>query len=226
MNFLSHFYFDQNSADSYLILGTVLPDLLKNADKTINIHPEKLSKHPNNDVNSIITGWKKHLEVDKFFHSSEFFKYHSHELKLVLRPAIEASPVKPFFLGHIALELILDNLLITTQQLDTEGFYAHLSNADKHVIDEFLRYSRLIETDVFFRFYDNFINERYLLSYAQASKITYALRQICKRIWQDPFTPAQEVQMTDVLANYRRFIQPQFLEIFDEIEHHLNINLV
>ena len=59
MNFLSHYYFDQYSADSYHILGTVLPDLLKNADKTIIIHPEKLGSHPNPQVNAILGGWKK-----------------------------------------------------------------------------------------------------------------------------------------------------------------------
>ena len=72
MNFLSHFYFDRETDNCYFILGTVLPDLLKNADKTIIIHPEKLT-HPNINVNSIIKGWNKHLEVDRYFHSSEFF---------------------------------------------------------------------------------------------------------------------------------------------------------
>ena len=88
MNFLSHFYFDRETDDCYHILGTVLPDLLKNADKTIILHPEKLH-HPNNDVNAIIKGWNKHLEVDRYFHSSDFFLTHSHQLKKKLLPAIE-----------------------------------------------------------------------------------------------------------------------------------------
>ena len=35
MNFLSHYYFDRDVTNCYHILGIVLPDLLKNADKTI-----------------------------------------------------------------------------------------------------------------------------------------------------------------------------------------------
>ena len=80
MNFLSHYYFDRDVTNCYHILGTVLPDLLKNADKTIVLHPEKLH-HTNRSVNSIIDGWNKHLEVDRYFHSSEFFLTRSHELK-------------------------------------------------------------------------------------------------------------------------------------------------
>ena len=121
MNFLSHFYFDRHTHDCYHVLGTILPDLLKNADKAIVLHPEKL-QHTDPAVNSIIAGWNKHLEVDRHFHSSEFFLKHSHKLKKELLPAIEGSPVKPFFLGHIALELILDNLLLTTKQITAMVF--------------------------------------------------------------------------------------------------------
>src|SRR3569623_967455 len=112
MNFLSHYYFDRETTDCYHILGTVLPDLLKNADKTIIIHPEKL-QHPDPQINSIITVWKHHLEVDSYFHSSAFFITRASELRLLLEPAIKCSPVISFFLGHITLELILDNLLLT-----------------------------------------------------------------------------------------------------------------
>src|SRR6202012_464096 len=99
MNFLSHYYFDRNVTNCYHILGTVLPDLLKNADKTLVLHPEKMS-HPDASVNAIKKGWNKHLEVDRYFHSSDFFLHHSHQLKKQLLPAVVGSPVKPFFLGH------------------------------------------------------------------------------------------------------------------------------
>src|ERR1700749_37624 len=166
MNFLSHFYFDRDTDNCYLILGTILPDLLKNADKTIILHPEKLV-HQDAAVNSIIKGWNKHLEVDRYFHSSEFFIYHSHHLKKLLLPAIVGSPVKPFFIGHIALELILDNLLLTTQQVTAEGFYDHLDGCSESVVDEFLRFAGLKNTAIFFRYYDEFKRSKYLYTYSK-----------------------------------------------------------
>jgi hypothetical protein len=42
MNFLSHFYFDRHSEDPHLVLGAVLPDLVKNARKDWNLHPERM----------------------------------------------------------------------------------------------------------------------------------------------------------------------------------------
>jgi hypothetical protein len=222
MNFLSHFYFDRHSTDSYHVIGTVLPDLLKNADKTINIHPEKLANHPDASVNSILQGWKRHLEVDKYFHSSAFFAHHSHQLKLVLEPAIQGSVVKPFFLGHIALELILDNLLITTGKLNVDDFYQHLDGVETKTIETFLNYGGLSHTDRFFKFFNDFKGHRYLHTYSETAQIAYALKRICMRIWKDPFTAPQEENMTEVLLQYRSRLAPVFIGIFDDIDHLLS----
>lgn len=223
MNFLSHFYFDRDTDNCYHVLGTVLPDLLKNADKTIVLHPEKLT-HPDPQINSMIQGWKKHLEVDRYFHSSDFFLAHSHELKLQLIPAIEGSPVKPFFLGHIALELILDNLLLTTEKITAAGFYEHLEGCRTSVINQFLNFAGLKDTSAFFRYYDNFNKSKYLYSYTDTREIAHALKRICMRVWKNPFTTANEAKMNEKLTSYRDTLKFGFIYIFDEIENKLSMN--
>lgn len=221
MNFLSHYYFDRDNANCYHTLGTVLPDLLKNADKTINLHPEKLH-HPEPAINDIITGWQKHLEIDRYFHSSDFFLTRSHELKLLLKPAIASSPVKPFFLGHIALELILDNLLITTNKISVTDFYKHLDACNTDIIKEFLNFAGLADTTRFFKFYEGFKKSRYLETYAEEHQIAYALKRICMRVWDNPFTPDQEQIMTDILSAYRKDMYADFMTIFDQIATRLS----
>jgi hypothetical protein len=217
MNFLSHYYFDRQSENCYHILGTVLPDLLKNADKTIILHPEKL-KHQDKNINSMIAGWQKHLDVDRHFHSSAFFNAHSRGLKEVLRPVIAGSPVKPFFLGHIAIELILDNLLLTTDKITVDGFYSHLGSCNEEVINEFLTFSGMKNTDVFLTFFEAFKKHRYLETYVDASQVAYALKRICMRVWHHPFIPEQEAGLTAVIMNYRLQIHDSFMEIFEEID--------
>jgi hypothetical protein len=216
MNFLSHFYFDRTSTNCYHILGTVLPDLLKNADKAIVLHPEKL-QHPDQKISSLIEGWKKHLEVDRHFHSSKFFLNHSHRLRLLLTPAIEGSPVKPFFLGHIAVELILDNLLLTNHKVTVDDFYNHLDACDEEVIHRFLIYSGLQDTQTFFKFFKDFKAHRYLHTYKETLQIAYALKRICMRVWNNPFNPQQETAMNEVLAQYRELLQTDYMLIFEEI---------
>ncbi len=220
MNFLSHYYFDRNVTDCYFILGTVLPDLLKNADKTIVLHPEKL-QHQNPPINSIVKGWNKHLDVDRYFHSSDFFATHSHQLKNLLAPVIEGSPVKPFFLGHIAVELILDNLLLTTGKVMVDDFYSHLKGCDNTIIEEFLTSAGLKDSTRFFRFYEGFKRDGYLHTYSETQQIAYALKRICMRVWENPFTPLHEARMNEALVAYRQLLLPDFMTIFYEIEEKL-----
>ncbi|MCD8740312.1 hypothetical protein LT679_06825 [Mucilaginibacter roseus] len=216
MNFLSHYYYERDNRNCYFVLGTVLPDLLKNADKSIVLHPEKLD-HPDSNISSLIAGWKKHLEVDRYFHSSEFFLEHSHALKLELAPIVEGTAVKPFFLGHIAIELILDNLLITTGEVNPDDFYDHLDSCADDTIASFLTFSGMENTDVFLRFFDMFKRDRYLHTYAETHQIAYALKRICMRVWPTPFTPAQEADIDRVLTTYRQKIINKYMTVFDTV---------
>jgi hypothetical protein len=173
--------------------------------------------HSKNEIKYIIRGWNKHLEVDRYFHSSPFFLTHSHQLKKLLTPALKDSPVKPFFLGHIALELILDSLLVTTEEITVDSFYNHLDKCETTTIGEFLTFSGLSDTTGFFNFFSDFKKSRYLHSYAETKEIAYALKRICMRVWKNPFTPENESIMTDILFDYRRTLLEEFTLIFDEI---------
>ena len=106
MNFLSHFYFDRHSQDPHLVLGTVLPDLVKNARKDWNIHPEKkVELFTGNIDKAILKGWKRHLAVDRHFHNSNFFFAHTSTIRERIAPALQDSVVRPSFLAHISNKL-------------------------------------------------------------------------------------------------------------------------
>lgn len=224
MNFLSHYYFDKTKTDAYEVLGMVLPDLLKNADKTWNIHPEKIEATFINHQQhtAILTGWKRHLEVDRLFHDSTFFKHHQHQIKLQIKESIKGSPVKPFFLGHISLELMLDSLLLSKKLIDAEHFYHLLSAVDRTILSDFLKINGIANIGRFFHFFDSFIKEKYLYSYINPEKITYALRRICMRLWKEPFTLEQETTLTHCLLNYKKNLSEEFIFIFDMIDAQIN----
>jgi acyl carrier protein phosphodiesterase len=217
MNFLSHFYFDRNCNDAYQVLGAVMPDLLRNADKEAQVKIERLAPQSNPAICSLILGWEKHLEIDRHFHSSVFFKHHAHQLKLLLTPAIAGSTVKPFFLGHIALELILDNLLLTTNTVFADDFYDHLKNAKEENIRTFLELNS-VNPQKFLSFYTVFINEKYLYSYIQLNSVVYALKGVCQRIWKDPFTKHQQEAVIEVVKHYSNLLRKDFMQIFDEMD--------
>jgi acyl carrier protein phosphodiesterase len=226
MNFLSHFYFERGNPSDYIVMGVVLPDLIKNADKNWNLNPQK-DEYLFRDVpeyDAILKGWKRHLEVDRLFHSSAFFKTQTAILKQMILPAVQTGPVKAFFLAHIGLELILDHLLLTQQLVDTNHFYGQLQAAHAEPLSGFLRLAGLPDQQRFDRFMNEFISSRYLFSYAKMENITYSLNRICMRLWPKPFTDAQLDILNLKLEEFKQQLEGNFLTIFDEMLLELSKN--
>lgn len=220
MNFLSHFYFERRNHDSMMVLGTVLPDFIKNAHKDWNFYPQKSPELFNENAGqlSILKGWKRHLEVDRLFHSSIFFQEETARLKQLILPVLEMSPVRPSFLAHIGVELVLDHLLVSKAQISINAFYDHLDAIDDHVLSDFLNKCGCENPEIFFKFFNSFKSSRYLLSYQQLENISYALQRICMRLWTHPFNEKTLDLLTEQLEVYKLFLAKKYTTIFDEIE--------
>ncbi|MFD2160983.1 hypothetical protein ACFSJU_01165 [Paradesertivirga mongoliensis] len=222
MNFLSHFYFDRDTEDSHQVIGMVLPDLLKNANKKWSIRPEKhATEYQDQALKNLYRGWQRHISVDKHFHCSEFFIFHTQTMRTAMAPFLETSPARPSFVAHIALELMLDSLLLTEKSLSTSPFYTHLIKADKDVLANFLLINNLSDTVIFFSFLEEFIDARYLNTYSNPKEIVYALHRICMRVWDNPFNETQKLQLTSMLIDYQERLKEDFMQIFNEIEERL-----
>lgn len=219
MNFLSHYYFERYSHDPELVLGSILPDLIKNADKDVNVlahkYETKLGSNPK--LNSIYRGWIRHTETDRIFHNAPFFYENTHELKLLLTPAVAATPIRPSFLSHISLELLLDRLLLENGMVDETDFYACLQAVDRDAVNRFLTLCEVPDTAFFFSFFDGFIRAGYVGSYREFDQITLALINVCRRLWPVDLTIDQQKQITASLADHTKKIAGNFNQIFDEI---------
>lgn len=219
MNFLSHFYFDRHSEDPHLILGTVLPDLIRNARNEWKLHPEKnaeLFSIPSYE-NSMLRGWMRHLEVDRYFHNSDFFNYHTAQIKKAIVPALKNSVVRPSFLAHISLELFLDSLLLTEGHIQTDNFYNHLRQSDRIAIKRFLEINQIDDTAHFYKFFDRFMESKYLESYRETGHILYALNRICMRLWKNPMSEDELKELKEVLSNYRDEFMGDYMDIYEYI---------
>lgn len=223
MNFLSHYYFDQHVNNHNIIFGALLPDLLKNASGKLHPHPEKNEEIFKEDEScyAILKGWKRHLQVDKIFHSSIFFETHTQQLKTKLAPILIGTPVRPSFLAHIGLELLLDHLLLTNHKIKVDELYNNLQLVKDEDIVLFLQKCGITDVTVFAHFFKNFKSSKYLISYQKIENISYALQRICMRLWPTPFNDEVRDEITLVLAQYLLALEVDFMVIFDEIDKQL-----
>lgn len=220
MNFLSHYYFERYTDNPYIVLGMVLPDLIKNADKSWNLNPQKKAHlfHESPAEMGLLLGWKRHLEVDRLFHNSDYFIKETAKLKKFILPALAGSPVKPFFLAHIGLELLLDQHLLQLEEIRVDRFYAQLAAANTIDLEIFLLKAGIPDPLLFRNFYGKFISSRYLFSYQETKNVAYALQQICKRLWVNPFSALQAERLLQGLERYQAESLHDPLVIFREIQ--------
>src|SRR5690606_30186791 len=158
MNFLSHYYFNRYSTDPEFVLGSVLPDLLRQLAGGQRLHPDRFELEwlGNPRLQSLYAGWNQHVEIDRRFHNTEFFFQHTHELRVVLAPLLEDSPIRASFLSHIAVELLLDHLLLRDEVVEVQRFYHLLGRADRGSLERFLRVCGWEDVEGFGRFFDHF----------------------------------------------------------------------
>ncbi len=223
MNFLSHYYFDKLTQDANVVMGTVLPDLIKNASKEANLYPQKnefLFKG-NPDEENLLKGWKRHLAVDLHFHSSLFFLEKTAVLKELIKPIVVDTLVRPSFLAHIGLELLLDHLLIEHNLIQVNGFYDKLIAVNRNSLADFLEHCGLKNQAVFEKFLESFISSKYLLSYQKLDNISYALNRICMRLWPETLNEFQLQELTFQLGIFKPLLEEDFMNIFDDIENKL-----
>ena len=224
MNFLSHYYFERYAVHSEQVLGGLLPDLLKNADKNYSFQLHKIDHILPNGLkyDALTEGWKGHVEVDKLFHSSDFFYHHTHELRKLIEGDIADLPVRASFLAHISLELLLDHKLIANNLLSVNRLYEHLENVDRRILTNYLTALENVDVPHFYNFYDKFVASKYIFDYAKVSNIPYALFNICKRIWK--FTPTTQhlEKLALQLDNYQKNKLTDFSEIYTYITQQLD----
>lgn len=224
MNFLSHYYFERYSHNPELVLGCVLPDLIKNADRSINVWPQKREDRFGNNpkFQSIYQGWMRHVEADRCFHSSSFFYDHTHQLRILLAPVVEATEIRPSFLSHIALELLLDYLLLYHKWVHESDFYESLAAADREATDRFLKLCEVPDTAFFFTYFNSFMRAQYMTGYREFGQITNAMIAICRRLWNVQMDSDQLNQITEVIRSYAAKLDSEFPYIFEEVQSKLS----
>lgn len=220
LNFLSHYYFAQAANNPYYTLGTILPDLFRNHHYSWKFRPEKenLLFNDNSDLELLFKGWKHHVQVDAIFHNSAPFRIHTSQLREQLATVFTQLPKRPFFLAHVAYELILDCLLIRNNIVDTDLFYKNLSSCHLKTLDMFMIRLGITETKGFHSFLDNFTTSRYLANYDKPKNLVYALDRIGRRVWVEKFSEKENEDTLTILENVIENLNPEFLEVFKFVE--------
>ncbi|QDU95342.1 hypothetical protein [Lignipirellula cremea] len=186
MNYFAHGR--EHLSRPYFLAGVAAPDWLNVVDRKVRAR-SRLAAPCVGDadpaVAEVAQGVMQHHADDDWFHQTRAFA----ELNLAFTVAIrDALPpdggFRPSFLGHILVEILLDDLLITEQPDQLEAYYKAMESLDGAVVAAALNRmaTRPVEEATFAWFLERFCQERFLYDYADDGKLLMRLNQVMRRV--------------------------------------------
>ena len=188
MNYFAHgrHYID----DPYFMAGTAVPDWLSVVDRRVRVRSKravKLIDDPDPRIDAGARGVIQHFKDDDRFHQTRAFAELSWGFTVLVRDAIAPDDgLRPSFLGHILIELLLDAELATEDPAAMEAYYRAFDAVDPQVVQGAVNRMAAKQTDRLAPLIDQFVRMRLLSEYAEDDKLFVRLNQIMRRVKLPP----------------------------------------
>lgn len=123
-------------ADPYYLAGTAVPDWLNVGDRKAGVRARSkqaalLADDADPQVRALARGIMRHHTDDGWFHETPAFAELSWRFTAEIRDRLEPDPgLRPSFLGHILIELLLDAELIADDPSRLDAYYRALEEVD------------------------------------------------------------------------------------------------
>jgi hypothetical protein len=184
MNYFAHAL--RFLADPYFVAGTGVPDWLSVVDRQVRVRRRNLGAgldDPDADVRALAAGIRQHLDDDAWFHETRAFVELSMQLTATVRDVlVDAEGLRPAFLGHLLVELLLDASLIAENPTRLETYYRLLELVDPDRVQETVNRLAQRPTDRLAWLIRAFCRERILWDYLDDGKLLRRLNQIMRRV--------------------------------------------
>ncbi|MFK8111373.1 MAG: hypothetical protein AB8B91_04205 [Rubripirellula sp.] len=185
MNFLCHAipYLDQNPL---LAVCTGVPDWLSVVDRKIRAR-RKLAQqyldHDDDDLRSVAGGVIRHIEDDRWFHTTQAFVETNLTLAVELRDLLPGdSGFRPMFVGHVLIEMFLDSFWIRDNRSIAENYYSTLQSIPFATIQDCVNKITGKPTNGLIQVLERYTETQFLYDYQDPETLLMRLNQVMKRV--------------------------------------------
>jgi hypothetical protein len=169
----------------HFLAGTAVPDWLTVTDRSLRIRPRHadVRRHDSDRCTAeVATGVLQHFRDDARFHATRAFAETSLELTGRVRDALAGEAgLRPAFLGHLLVELLLDAVLIADSPERLTEYYRVLDQLDAERIEAAVNRIAPRPTRRLAAFIELFRRERVLWDYLEDASAMIRLNQVLRR---------------------------------------------
>ncbi len=204
-------------ADPYFVTGTAVPDWLAVVDRQARVRRKAVSAwvaDADPQTASLARGMLQHLADDARFHETRAFAESSLRLTILARDALDAERgLRPSFLGHLLVELLLDAALVADSPARVETYYRLLESVDGRWVQDAVNRMTPRPAERLAWMVAGFCRERILLDYEDDGRLMVRLNQIMRRVGLDVLPE----RFREILPEARRLVVPRRHELLDGI---------
>lgn len=201
MNYFAHGR--QFVAEPYFLAGTAVPDWLSVVDRRVRVRRKAALLFVDDKdarLAAVARGIVRHHEDDDWFHRTPVFAELSWRFTAMTREFLsDDTGLRPSFLGHILVELLLDATLIAENPASLDTYYAAMGTVDTHAVSAAVNRMATQPTDRLGPLIPRFSAERFLYDYLDDAKLLFRLNQVMHRVK----LPALPAGFRDLLPQVR-----------------------
>jgi hypothetical protein len=184
MNYFAH---GRHFVDApYLLAGTAVPDWLSVLDRRVRARAKSARRFlvsRDQRVAQIAAGIVRHHHDDDWFHRTRAFAELCWEFTVAIRDRLPRDDgLRPSFLGHILVELLLDDELIQRDPARLHAYYRGLENLDAELVGwvvDRIANGPAAQLSILI---PRFSRERFLYDYADDGKLLFRLNNVMNRV--------------------------------------------
>lgn len=186
MNYLAHGY--RYVDDPYFLAGTALPDWMSVLDRRNRARSQAALlcvNSPDDRLSAFARGVVQHHEDDRWFHQTTCFAMLSTQFAVELR-SFQLVGHQAGFLGHIAVELLLDAVLVEEVPERLDAYYNALEQLDPVRVQAAANQLLNRPVERLTLLVPRFIAERFLGDYAEDQLLWRRLNHVMLRVGLEP----------------------------------------
>ncbi len=178
MNYLSHYFFDQDEDNKYYNLGLILPDLARSHISKLRINPYKNIEFTTHEIASINNGCNKHFASDRKFHNWMTFVDLTARATDMVRESGDKDINRDYFITHILVEVLLDKILVDQNPTLPDDFYNMINGVEMDWILKYMRYAGLQDDELWKGQHRRFMKAGFLRNYTSLENVVEAVGQV------------------------------------------------
>lgn len=199
--------------DPYFLAGTAVPDWLNVVARRVKArskHAQEFIEDADPRLAAVARGIVQHHADDGWFHETAAFAELSWQLTAMVRDALPPDDgLRPSFLGHILVELLLDAALIAEAPERLQAYYEALAAVDPAFVQQAVGRMATGMPERLAEFVPLFIRERFLWDYGDNGKLWFRLNQVMRRVKLPPLPEG----FCELLHEARRLVERRKAEL-------------